>query len=83
MADIKAFRGLRPRQDIVHLVAELPYDVVTSDEARKITANNNYSFYHITKPEVDLPPSTDQYDPQVYRKGADNLEDFISSGVLQ
>lgn len=83
MADIKAFRGLRPRQDIVHLVAELPYDVVTSDEARKITANNNYSFYHITKPEVDLPPATDQYDPQVYRKGADNLEDFISSGVLR
>jgi len=83
MANIKAFKGLRPRKDIVQHVAELPYDVVTSDEARKITENNNYSFYHITKPEVDLPPSVDQYDPQVYNKGLENLEEFISSGVLQ
>jgi len=83
MANIKAFKGLRPRKDIVQHVAELPYDVVTSDEARKITENNNYSFYHITKPEVDLPPSVDQYDPQVYKKGLENLEEFISSGVLQ
>ncbi|HON80383.1 MAG TPA: DUF1015 family protein, partial [Spirochaetota bacterium] len=44
MANIKAFKGLRPRKDIVQHVAELPYDVVTSDEARKITENNNYSF---------------------------------------
>ena len=45
MAAIKAFRGLRPRPDLAEKVAELPYDVLSSDEARQVAEGNQYSFF--------------------------------------
>ena len=39
--------------------------------------DNQYSFLHVKKPEIDLYPDIDPYDPQVYLKGASNLQSFI------
>ncbi len=83
MATIKEFKGLRPKQGMEEKVAELPYDVISSDEARKIAERNEFSFFHITKPEVDLPAGLDIYDDRVYAKGKENLERFISNGTLR
>lgn len=69
-------------KELVHLIAELPYDVVSSEEARKIASRRQYSFYHVSKPEIDLPPSTNQYDDSVYEKGKENLEGFINQGFF-
>ncbi len=33
MAIIKAFKGFRPRKDLVAKIASRPYDVLSSDEA--------------------------------------------------
>jgi uncharacterized protein (DUF1015 family) len=73
MAIIREFKGLRPSKELVRLVAELPYDVVSSEEARLIVGDNKYSFYHISKPEVDLPEDVDLYDESVYSKGVKTL----------
>jgi uncharacterized protein (DUF1015 family) len=83
MAIIREFRGLRPRREIAARVAELPYDVISSDEARKIAGKNPTSFFHVTKPEVDLPPDVDLYDDRVYDKGRENLQRFIKEGTLK
>ena len=56
MVHIEPFRGVRPRRDIAHLVAAPPYDVLSTEEAREMAAGNPYSFLHIGKPEIDLPP---------------------------
>jgi uncharacterized protein (DUF1015 family) len=82
MALIKDFRGYRPPAGYVAEIAELPYDVLDSDEARGIAENKPRSVFHITKPEVDLPSGADQYSPAVYQKGRQNLERFISDGTL-
>jgi len=82
MAKIKEFKGLRPRKDIANQVAELPYDVVNSTEAKAIAGNNPHSFFHISKPEIDLGPDVDHYSKTVYMKGKENLESFINKGVL-
>jgi uncharacterized protein (DUF1015 family) len=82
MAHIKPFRGVRPRPDIVHLVAAPPYDVLSSEEAREMAAGNPYSFLHVGKPEIDLPPETNIYSAQVYAKGKENFERFFRDGVL-
>lgn len=82
MAQIKEFKGLRPRKDIANQVAELPYDVVNSDEAKAIAGNNPHSFFHISKPEIDLGPDVDHYSETVYMKGKENLDSFINKGVL-
>ncbi len=82
MARIEPFRGVRPRQDIAHLVAAPPYDVLTSDEAREMAAGNPYSFLHIGKPEIDLPPGTDLYSDAVYAKGKENFLRFLGEGTI-
>ncbi len=82
MAIIKPFKGLRPRKELAAKVAAPPYDVLSSEEARALAKNNPYSFLHINKPEIDLPPGTDLYDESVYQKGKENLQRFIKEGIL-
>jgi uncharacterized protein (DUF1015 family) len=82
MSDIKPFSALRPRPDLVARVASPPYDVISSDEARAMAAGNEYSFLHVGKPEIDLPPTVDLYDDRVYAKGVANLRRMIAEGVF-
>jgi uncharacterized protein (DUF1015 family) len=79
---IKPFRGLRPAPGRAAEVAAPPYDVLSSEEARARAAGKPWSFLHISKPEIDLPPETDPYDPTVYAKAAENLVRMIEAGVL-
>ena len=66
MAVLKAFRALRPTPKYASKVAALPYDVMNSDEARRMVFGNPYSFLHVDKAEIDLPKSVDIYDDRVY-----------------
>jgi len=80
---IKPFRGLRPTQELASRVASHPYDVLNREEALALAKDNPHSFLHINKPEVDVDPEIDVYDPRVYEKGNDNLQRFIAEGILQ
>jgi uncharacterized protein (DUF1015 family) len=82
MANISAFRALRPAKDLASLVASLPYDVLNSAEARVVADKNPYSFLHITKAEIDLPEGTDTHSDPVYHKAADNLFIFRDNKIL-
>ena len=82
MARIEPFRAWRPRPEFAAQVASPPYDVLSSDEARRMAEGNPLSFLHVGKPEIDLPPGTDVYSAAVYEKGADNLRRLIEKGVL-
>ena len=82
MAIIKPFRGLRPPKDLVEQVASRPYDVLNSEEARQEAGDNEKSLYHIIRPEIDFPVGTDEHDPAVYLKAADNFKKFQEKGWL-
>jgi len=82
MARIEPFQGLRPRPDLAEKIAAPPYDVLSSEEARELAKGNPYSFLHVGKPEIDLPPGTDLYADAVYAKGKENFERFIRDKVL-
>ncbi len=83
MATVKPFAALRPKPELASQICELPYDVMSSDEAREIAAGNPLSFLHVSKPEIDLPPGTDLYSPPVYSKGAENFQRLIAQGALK
>src|SRR5436305_8039630 len=83
MATLKPFAALRPKPELAARICELPYDVMSSDEARQMAKGNELSFLHVSKPEIDLPPTTDIYDPAVYAKGRENFQKLISSGALK
>ena len=82
MAEIRAFRGLRPRREDAAKVASPPYDVVNTEEARAMAEGNPLSFLHVVRPEIDLPEGTDLYAPEVYAQAASNLQRLVDDGVL-
>jgi uncharacterized protein (DUF1015 family) len=83
MALIKPFAALRPQPQLAERICELPYDVMSSEEARATAAGNPLSFLHVSKPEIDLAPSVDVHDAQVYARGRENFDRLISEGALR
>ena len=78
---VKPFVALRPQEKYVKECAALPYDVMSSDEAREEVKDKPYSFLRIDKAEIDLAPTVDLYDDSVYEKAAENLRKFEKAGV--
>jgi uncharacterized protein (DUF1015 family) len=83
MATIKPFAALRPKSKLASQICELPYDVLSLDEARGLAAGKPLSFFHVSRPEVDLPPGTDIHAPEVYAKGSENFQKLIRDGALK
>ncbi len=77
MAILHPFRALRPVPDKAAEVASVPYDVVDAEEARTLAAGRPLSFLHVVRPEIDLPPDADEYAPEIYARGAANLQSFV------
>jgi uncharacterized protein (DUF1015 family) len=49
------FPALRPPPDLAAEVAELPYDVMSRDEAAAMAHGRPLSFLHVSRPDIDLP----------------------------
>ena len=79
---IQPFAALRPASGRANDVVAPPYDVLSTAEARERANGRPWSFLHISKPEIDLPADTNPYAPEVYAKGAENLQNLIKAGVL-
>ncbi len=82
MALVRPFKGLRPKPAFAQKIACLPYDVLSSEEARELAKDNLISYLHVVKPEVDLPEQTDLYSDEVYEMGAVNLKRLIAAGYM-
>ena len=79
---IHPFSALRPRPEFAAEVAAPPYDVVSFDEARALAEGKPWSFLHISRPEIDLPPGTDPYSAPVYAKARENLDRMRERAIL-
>ena len=82
MSQLKPFRAYRPRPELAAQVASVPYDVVNTQEAAELAKGNPYSFLHVGRPEIDLPPGIDVHADEVYAKGVANLQALIANGTL-
>ena len=63
MAELRAFRALRPRPEVAARVAAPPYDVVDVAEARALAKGNPHSFLHVNRPEIDQPDGASASNP--------------------
>ncbi|MGE5199525.1 MAG: DUF1015 domain-containing protein [Rhodospirillaceae bacterium] len=73
MAKIRPFRALRPEPSLASAIASVPYDVVNTEEARALAADNPLSFLHVSRSEIDLPADTSPYADIVYRTAAERF----------
>ena len=79
---IRPFAGLRPVAGCAEDVVAPPYDVLSTAEARLRAAGRPWSFLHISKPEIDLPETTDPHAPEVYERAAKNLQTMVQQQIL-
>lgn len=82
MATIHPFRALRPAPAAAPAVSSVPYDVVSTDEARQLAAGNPLSFLRVTRSEIDMPPGTDPYSAAVYDRARENLGELRERAPL-
>jgi uncharacterized protein (DUF1015 family) len=82
MASIHPFRALRPAPEQAAAVSSVPYDVVSTEEARQLAAAHPLSFLHVTRSEIDLPQNTDPYSAAVYQKARENFESLRTRAPL-
>lgn len=83
MAKVERFKAFRPNKEVVEKFVCPPYDVVNTEEAREYAEGNDINFFHVTRSEIDFPKGQNPYDTAVYFKARENLEKFITEGVLQ
>lgn len=83
MALIKPFRALRPNPAYADQIADLPYDVMSSAEARVMVKDKPYSFLRIDRAEINFPEPVDPHHPQVYAKAGSILRQMITQGLYQ
>lgn len=83
MATVTPFSAVRPDPKLASQVCELPYDVMSSAEAKVMAEGNALSFLRVSKPEIELAEGTDPYGAEVYAKGRENFDKLIADGVLR
>ena len=82
MATVVPFQCIRPERGVAERVAALPYDVYNRKEAGREILREPMSFLKIDRAETQFPDEVDTYDPRVYEKARELLEDMLHQGVL-
>ena len=81
MITVKPFKALRPTPELAPMCAALPYDVMSSNEAREMVASNPYSFLRVDRAEINLEKGIDIYSDIVYETARDTLQKMEAEGV--
>ncbi|MDE6111589.1 MAG: DUF1015 domain-containing protein, partial [Eubacterium sp.] len=82
MAVFKSFRAYRPAKQNQSTIPALPYDVMSSEEAREMAKGNSLSFLHVDRAEIDFPIGTDKYSSEIYEKARENLLALENTGAM-
>jgi uncharacterized protein (DUF1015 family) len=82
MATLLPFRALRPVPAAAASIAAVPYDVVTTDEARSLADGNRLSFLRVSRADLELAPSSDPYGGEVYERAARNFASLRESSMV-
>ncbi|MDI9358495.1 MAG: DUF1015 family protein [Phycisphaerales bacterium] len=82
MPIIKPFRSIRTSSVLARELASLPYDVLSTEEAKIIGRKYPNSFLHITKSEIDVPADKLGAHLSVYKQAEHNLQQFLKDNRL-
>lgn len=83
MAVVKPFFCIRPEVSVASLVAALPYDVYSREEAKAEVKNTPLSFLQIDRAETQFDESVGTYEDCVYEKAAELLNGMVDQGTFQ
>ncbi|MCU0633202.1 MAG: DUF1015 family protein [Methanolinea sp.] len=81
MVEIFRFPAVRPEARTAPLVAAVPYDVVTTEEAAACIRKNPLSFLRVSRSDAELPEMAPN-DARVYARARDTFREFQEMGLL-
>ena len=79
---VRPFPALTPAPGRADQIASVPYDVVSTREARLMAGGNPHSFLHVLRAEIDFPDGTDPYGDEIYAKARENFDRLQADGLL-
>ncbi len=82
MATLRPFRALRPTPPAAAAIAAVPYDVVSTEEARALADGNPLSFLRVSRAEIELPAGTDPYSAAVYDRAVANFAKLRATSLV-
>ena len=82
MATLCPFHAVRPRPDLAARIAAVPYDVVSTEEARHLAEHEPLSFLHVSRAEIDLPAGIDPYSEAVYGRAVRNYDGLKENALV-
>ena len=71
-----------PPAELAKKISSPPYDVLSSDEAKKIAMNNKQSFLRVIKPEIDFNSNEILNSKKIHENGKNNLSELINNNQL-
>ena len=80
---IRSYRALRPVPSLAGTIASLPYDVVTTSEARALAEGNPLSMLRVVRADLEFPDGTDPYSEPVYARARENFDRLVRNGHLE
>ncbi len=80
--NIRPFAAVRPNEKDAAAVAAVPYDVVSTAEAKALVQGNPKSFLHVSRPEIDLADGSDGSSPAAYAQARKALDALVANGTL-
>src|SRR5688572_10983739 len=83
MLRVNPFAALRPEPSVASEVASVPYDVVDTEEARRLAEGHPLSFLHVVRSEIDLPSDTDPHAEVVYERALANFRDLEREALIR
>ncbi len=82
MSAIHPFKAIRPIPTNAAQISCPPYDVISTEEARLLAADQPESFLRVIRPEIEFDPTQDPHAEEVYEQGVAALEKLIQEGCL-
>jgi uncharacterized protein (DUF1015 family) len=79
---IRTFQGLCPTAASVAEVVSLPYDVVSTEEARTMAEGKPNNMLRVVRAEINFPAGMDPYDDAVYRKAVERFQSMQAEQAL-
>jgi len=81
MVQISRFAALRPEPALASRIAAVPYDVVSTEEAKEEIEKNPLSFLRVSRSDAEL-PDISSHDARVYARARENFDQMIADGRL-
>ncbi len=80
---IRSYRALRPVPSLAQTIGSLPYDVVSTAEARVLAEGNPSSMLRVVRADLEFPDGTDPYSEPVYARAKANFDKLVADKHLE